>query len=134
VFTSFKGQYVQLKDSISGFKKVADGELDHVPEQAFYMVGDLNTVMAKAEQLAAMLTGGTKQESKKDDSKKAQGKAALQARFEGKSSEEILAALRAEITEKIKSNPKAQKKFASVERRLTLQRKVQPVQEGSSLI
>jgi len=132
VFTSFKGQYVQLKDTISGFKKVADGELDHVPEQAFYMVGDLNTVMAKAEQLAAMLTGG-KQEAKKDDPK-AQGKADLQARFAGKSSEEILTALRAEISEKMKSNPLALKKFASVERRLNLQRKVQPVLEGSSLI
>merc|ERR1711988_1920858 len=52
VFTGHAGKLVSLQDSIDGFKKILDGELDHLPEVAFYMVGDINDVVEKANQLA----------------------------------------------------------------------------------
>lgn len=42
VFTGSPGKYVSLKDTISGFKSIIDGEMDHVPEQAFYMIGSID--------------------------------------------------------------------------------------------
>ncbi|MBK6334009.1 MAG: F0F1 ATP synthase subunit beta [Thermomonas sp.] len=42
VFTGSKGKYVSLKDTIRGFKMIVDGECDHLPEQAFYMVGGID--------------------------------------------------------------------------------------------
>ena len=52
VFTGSPGKYVTLKDTISGFKSVLDGEHDAIPEMAFYMVGGIEDVTAKAEALA----------------------------------------------------------------------------------
>jgi len=52
-FTGMEGKYVKLADTISGFKKIVDGELDHIPEQAFYMQGTLEDVYKKAEELGA---------------------------------------------------------------------------------
>ncbi|XP_071156810.1 ATP synthase subunit beta, mitochondrial-like [Mytilus edulis] len=52
VFTGSEGKYVPLKESISGFQKIMAGELDHLPEVAFYMVGGIEEVVAKAEKLA----------------------------------------------------------------------------------
>merc|ERR1712151_1257350 len=52
IFTGHAGKLVSLQDSIDGFKKILEGELDHLPEVAFYMVGDINDVVAKAETLA----------------------------------------------------------------------------------
>jgi len=52
VFTGHAGKLVPLQDSIAGFKKILDGELDHLPEVAFYMVGDINDVVEKANRLA----------------------------------------------------------------------------------
>merc|ERR1712113_706844 len=52
VFTGHAGKLVELKDTIIGFKKILDGELDHLPEVAFYMVGDINDVVEKANRLA----------------------------------------------------------------------------------
>merc|ERR1712019_216602 len=52
VFTGHQGVLVPLKDTIEGFKKVLAGECDHLPEVAFYMVGDINHVIEKAERLA----------------------------------------------------------------------------------
>lgn len=49
VFTGAPGKYVPLKDTIKGFKMIADGELDHLPEQAFYMVGTIEEAITKAE-------------------------------------------------------------------------------------
>jgi F-type H+-transporting ATPase subunit beta len=51
VFTGSPGKYVKLEDTIKGFKKILAGELDELPEQAFYMVGDINEAIAKAEKL-----------------------------------------------------------------------------------
>ncbi len=48
VFTGSPGKYVSLKDTITGFKSILDGELDDLPEQAFYMVGNIEEVKQKA--------------------------------------------------------------------------------------
>ena len=53
VFTGSKGKYVSLKDTIRGFKMIVDGECDHLPEQAFYMVGSIEEAAEKAKKLAA---------------------------------------------------------------------------------
>ncbi len=53
VFTGSDGIQVQLEDTIASFKAVVAGEYDHLPEAAFYMVGGIDDVIAKAEKLAA---------------------------------------------------------------------------------
>jgi F-type H+-transporting ATPase subunit beta len=53
VFTGAPGKYVSLKDTIAGFKGIADGEYDEIPEQAFYMVGSVDEALEKAKKLAA---------------------------------------------------------------------------------
>ena len=51
VFTGSPGKYVTLKDTIAGFKMIVSGECDHLPEQAFYMVGSIEEAMEKAKKL-----------------------------------------------------------------------------------
>ena len=51
VFTGSPGKYVPLKDTIRGFKAIVDGEYDHLPEQAFYMVGGIEEAIEKAKKL-----------------------------------------------------------------------------------
>jgi F-type H+-transporting ATPase subunit beta len=51
VFTGSPGKYVTLKETIRGFKMIVDGELDHLPEQAFYMVGTIDEAIEKAKKL-----------------------------------------------------------------------------------
>jgi F-type H+-transporting ATPase subunit beta len=51
VFTGAPGKYVPLKETIRGFKAIIDGEYDHLPEQAFYMVGGIDEAIAKAKNL-----------------------------------------------------------------------------------
>jgi len=51
VFTGSPGKYVSLKDTIAGFKMIVNGECDHLPEQAFYMVGNIEEAMEKAKKL-----------------------------------------------------------------------------------
>ncbi|MEB3277947.1 MAG: F0F1 ATP synthase subunit beta [Lyngbya sp.] len=51
VFTGAPGQYVELKDTLKGFQMILSGELDDLPEQAFYMVGGIDQVLAKAEKM-----------------------------------------------------------------------------------
>ncbi|GAB1234815.1 F0F1 ATP synthase subunit beta [Ferrigenium sp. UT5] len=50
-FTGAPGKYVTLKDTIKGFKAIVDGEYDHLPEQAFYMVGGIEEAVEKAKTL-----------------------------------------------------------------------------------
>jgi len=50
-FTGAAGKYVSLKDTISGFKAIVSGEYDHLPEQAFYMVGTIDEAVEKAKTL-----------------------------------------------------------------------------------
>ena len=52
VFTGISGKFVQIEDTIRSFKAVVDGEYDHLPEAAFYMVGGIDEAVAKAEKLA----------------------------------------------------------------------------------
>ena len=52
VFTGSPGKYVSLKDTIAGFKMIVAGECDHLPEQAFYMVGTIEEAMEKAKKVA----------------------------------------------------------------------------------
>ena len=47
-FTGAPGKYVEVKDTIAGFKEIIEGSCDDIPEQAFYMVGDLDEVRARA--------------------------------------------------------------------------------------
>ena len=51
VFTGSPGKYVSLEQTIKGFTMVLNGELDHLPEQAFYLVGDIEEAIAKSETL-----------------------------------------------------------------------------------
>ena len=51
VFTGSPGKYVPLKETIRGFKGIVDGEYDHLPEQAFYMVGTIDEAVEKASKL-----------------------------------------------------------------------------------
>jgi F-type H+/Na+-transporting ATPase subunit beta len=53
VFTGAPGQLVELEDTIKSFKGLVEGEYDHLPEAAFYMVGGIDQAVAKAERLAA---------------------------------------------------------------------------------
>src|SRR5690606_40520150 len=51
VFTGAPGKYVPLKDTIRGFKGIVEGEYDHLPEQAFYMVGSIEEAVEKANRM-----------------------------------------------------------------------------------
>jgi F-type H+-transporting ATPase subunit beta len=53
VFTGSPGVFVDLADTIKGFKGLCEGDYDHLPEAAFYMVGTIEEAVAKAEKLAA---------------------------------------------------------------------------------
>ena len=51
-FTGAPGKYVSLKETIRGFKGIIEGEYDHLPEQAFYMVGGIEEAMEKGKAMA----------------------------------------------------------------------------------
>jgi F-type H+-transporting ATPase subunit beta len=53
VFTGSPGKYVPLKETIRAFKMIVDGDVDHLPEQAFYMVGGIEDAIQKGEQMNA---------------------------------------------------------------------------------
>jgi len=53
-FTGSPGKYVELKDTIRGFKEIVDGKHDNLPEQAFYMVGPIEEAIEKAKKLTAV--------------------------------------------------------------------------------
>jgi F0F1-type ATP synthase beta subunit len=72
VFTGMTGKLVPLKETISGFKAILEGKYDHLPEHAFYMVGDIAEVEAKAKQLASQ---DTKEQPKATEAKTEQKKA-----------------------------------------------------------
>jgi len=52
VFTGIPGKFVQVEDTVASFKAVVDGEYDHLPEAAFYMVGGIEDAVAKAKKMA----------------------------------------------------------------------------------
>jgi F-type H+-transporting ATPase subunit beta len=51
VFTGTPGKYVSLAETIRGFKMIVDGDVDHIPEQAFYMVGGIDEAFEKAKKI-----------------------------------------------------------------------------------
>jgi F-type H+/Na+-transporting ATPase subunit beta len=53
VFTGAPGKFVSLEDTVKGFKELCAGKYDHLPEAAFYMVGNIDEAIAKAQKLAA---------------------------------------------------------------------------------
>ena len=53
VFTGHDGVQVPLEETIRGFKGIVQGDYDHLPEQAFYMVGTIDEATARARELAA---------------------------------------------------------------------------------
>jgi F-type H+/Na+-transporting ATPase subunit beta len=53
VFTGIKGEYVDIKDTVKGFREILDGKHDSLPEQAFYMVGTIEQAVEKAKKLQA---------------------------------------------------------------------------------
>ena len=55
VFTGTPGKYVSLKETIRGFRGIVDGEYDHLPEQAFYMVGTIDDAVTNDPALAQQL-------------------------------------------------------------------------------
>jgi len=74
VFTGFPGKFVELKDTISGFKEILDGKCDNLPETAFYMVGPIEEVKEKARQLISETSSGQSSGSaKKEGSNKDEG-------------------------------------------------------------
>jgi F-type H+-transporting ATPase subunit beta len=50
-FTGFKGKYVKLEDTVKGFREIAEGKYDDLPEQAFFMQGPIEEVLERAEAL-----------------------------------------------------------------------------------
>jgi F-type H+-transporting ATPase subunit beta len=50
-FTGMAGRYVKLEDTVKSFKAMVAGEYDHLPEQAFYMKGDINEVVETAQEM-----------------------------------------------------------------------------------
>jgi F-type H+-transporting ATPase subunit beta len=54
-FTGRPGRYVKLEETVKGFRKLIDGEFDHLPEQAFYMCGPIEEAVANAEKMAAVV-------------------------------------------------------------------------------
>jgi len=55
VFTGYQGRFVELKDSITGFRDLIRGDYDDIPEKAFYMQGGIDQVLDNAKQMAASL-------------------------------------------------------------------------------
>ncbi len=53
-FTGFKGKYVTKDETVKGFREIVKGHLDHLPEQAFYMVGNIEEVLDKAARLTGV--------------------------------------------------------------------------------
>jgi F-type H+/Na+-transporting ATPase subunit beta len=53
-YTGIPGKYLSVKESIEGFRDICAGKYDHIPEQAFYMVGGIDDVLEKAKQIAAV--------------------------------------------------------------------------------
>jgi ATP synthase F1 beta subunit len=69
VFTGMQGKLVPLKDTIQGFKEILEGKYDHLPEPAFYMVGPIQEVEAKASRMAQAAAKEDTKEVKKEVNK-----------------------------------------------------------------
>jgi ATP synthase F1 beta subunit len=76
-FTGYAGKFVPLEETVTAFERICNGEFDEYPEQAFYMVGGIEEVPEKAQQLAAELAAAQKREAEmaaKEEARKAENK------------------------------------------------------------
>lgn len=103
VFTGYEGKFVALKDTISGFKRICDGEFDKLPETAFYMVGPVEEVQKKAEQLLAQVAAEKEKE------------AARSGPQDGKDGKQAVKQDDSALIEKLKSKPRLQKPVAKMQ-------------------
>jgi len=71
VFTGYPGVFVDLKDTIKGFAEIMTGKYDSLPESAFYMVGNIDDVVKKAEKIATELATAKASEKKSAEDTKA---------------------------------------------------------------
>jgi len=69
-FTGMTGQFVSLNDTIKGFRDIVAGKYDHIPEQAFYMVGNIETVLEKAAKIATEVAKNKARDDERADDKK----------------------------------------------------------------
>ena len=69
-FTGQPGSTVPLKETIEAFDKLSKGDFDHLPEQAFFLIGGLDDLAKKAESLGAKIDKGSSGGSSKKDEKK----------------------------------------------------------------
>jgi len=82
-FTGMQGKLVDLPDTIKGFKAIANGQYDDLPEQAFYMIGPVEEAPIKAQSLAKQNTSpSTKKEDKKADANATAEAEAVKARLQ----------------------------------------------------
>jgi len=72
-FTGLPGKLVPLKDTVEGFKQILNGEMDHVPETAFFMVGPISEVHDKAKKIRETFGGGNEKAGEKKTEKKLVG-------------------------------------------------------------
>lgn len=72
----FLGEFVELEETISGFRDIVAGKYDHLPEQAFYMVGNIDTVLKKGEEIAAEVAKAKAENPGAAATKKTEAKAA----------------------------------------------------------
>src|SRR5690606_13287575 len=70
VFTGMEGRFVPLEDTLRGFEEILDGVHDRLPEQAFYMVGDIEEVKRRAEQMLKDVDAKSKVEEKQTTTEK----------------------------------------------------------------
>jgi len=84
VFTNFPGKFVELNQTIEGFKGILEGKYDHLPEQAFYMVGTIDEAVEKGKVLAAEFDDpNAKKDKEKKDEKKVDTKKKIPVTEEG---------------------------------------------------
>ncbi len=65
-FTGRSGRYVPVKETVRGFREILEGKWDHLPEQAFYMVGAIEEAAEQAEQMEAEAGTAQKEEATAD--------------------------------------------------------------------
>jgi len=110
VFTGYLGKFVSLKETVSGFKRIVAGEMDDYPEQAFYMVGNLEEVKEKAAKLAKELADKKERETASASTAKTQTKEEAAKALQGASTEVVnmyqkLKAREAKIRQNLADHP-----------------------------
>jgi len=121
VFTGMKGKFVELPECISAFKDIMAGKYDHLPEHAFYMVGPIEEVTQKAEQMSGVETKDGGKKKKKGKKPKLVGTDGLAEDIKSKAQKFKLIEdqFQRAIAKKLKKAEK-RKSFLQIERRLQI--------------